>query len=257
MRSSKSYTGKPGTGIKVKETGVSSAPFKNRKKPFGYDFVMGIPPSFLFLSLCIMFFVYYWQSRTLDDLLGRECQLTVRRVIDGDQFLANNEDGYLLRVRMRGIDAPELDQPWGRDAASQLGYMLNQPHTDVVAFFYERDHEGRYIGDVFTQTGISSEFIYVQEQMVKQGLAWHFGAVDRRIPLKEMMQNATEAKLGLWSESTTPVAPWKHRRQREREAKEAKSRGKSQRRGDKKSWHDESLGRRDRKSGADKKRRRF
>ncbi|KAJ9451199.1 putative 38.1 kDa protein [Diplonema papillatum] len=189
-----------------------------RKKPFGYDFVMGMSPSFVVASLLLMLFIFFWQNWELDRLVGAEAQLRVRRVLDGDQFLANTEDGYLVKVRLRAVDAPELEQPFGREASAALSEKLTAAHTDVIAFFYERDHEGRYIADIFTQHGVSAEFHYVQAHMVRRGLAWHFGAFDRRVRLKEMMENATAAKIGLWSDEA-PVAPWRFRRQAEKEAR--------------------------------------
>eukprot|EP01062_Namystynia_karyoxenos_P071425 TRINITY_DN66922_c0_g1_i1.p1 TRINITY_DN66922_c0_g1~~TRINITY_DN66922_c0_g1_i1.p1 ORF type:complete len:294 (+),score=118.94 TRINITY_DN66922_c0_g1_i1:86-883(+) len=216
----------PGGGLPRKPGGGTM-----RKKPFGYDFVMGIPPSFLAITLCIMGFIFWWQSRQLDEIVGREAHLQVRRVLDGDTFLANDENGYLLKVRLRAVDAPEVDQPHGRESAQYLQGMLQLPHTDVIAFFYERDFEGRYVADVFTQTSVSTEFKYVQEHLIRDGQAWHFGAFDRRMPLKEMMQNASAAKIGLWNSEEDPVAPWKWRRQQEREARESRRHGSSRRKG--------------------------
>eukprot|EP01059_Diplonema_ambulator_P003715 TRINITY_DN13424_c0_g1_i1.p1 TRINITY_DN13424_c0_g1~~TRINITY_DN13424_c0_g1_i1.p1 ORF type:complete len:237 (+),score=49.77 TRINITY_DN13424_c0_g1_i1:37-711(+) len=201
---------------------------KERKKPFGYDLVMSVTPSFLILSLGIMGFIFYWQNKQLEELMGGEVSLSVRRVIDGDQFLANTEDGFLVKVRLRAIDAPELDQPYGRQAAAHLGELLQAPHTDVIGFFYERDHEGRYIADVFTQTSVYAEFSYIQAKMLKEGLAWHFGTFDRRVKLKELMQNASDAKLGLWQDDD-PTPPWRHRKAQERDAERARHQHRSPR----------------------------
>ena len=192
-----------------------SAPPKARRKPFGYDLIMGVSPSFIVLTLGIMLFVCWWQSVRLDRLIGRESQLYMRRVLDGDTFLANTEDGYLVKVRLRAVDAPELDQPYGKESSQALRSLLMAPHTDVVSFIHERDFDGRYIADVFTQTAVS-EFRYVQAKMVRSGLAWHYGAFDRRVKLKEMMENATAAKVGLWKDPD-PLPPWRFRREKEKQ----------------------------------------
>eukprot|EP00755_Sulcionema_specki_P010670 Sspe_Gene.47106::Locus_23778_Transcript_3_3_Confidence_0.600_Length_893::g.47106::m.47106 len=203
---------------------------RQRRKPFGYDMVMSIPPSFLIITLCIMGFIFWYQNRQLDMLVGSEAQLSLRRVIDGDQFLANTEDGYLIKVRLRGVDAPEPDQPYGRESTAFLTRLLTQAHTDIVTYIFERDFEGRYIADVFTQTGVSATFVYVQEVLVKEGLAWHNGGFDRR-GLKEMMMNATKDKIGLWADPDA-AAPWKFRRQKEREAKQRHSKRETPRKRD-------------------------
>ena len=210
------------TGLPPANVAQSAAPTTSRpgaraprKKPFGYDFIMGVSPSFVVLTLIIMLFVCWWQTVQLDSLLGTERLLRVRRVLDGDQFLANTEDGYLVKVRLRAADAPELEQPHGKEATEALRVMLQAPHTDVVAFIHEKDHEGRYISDVFTQTGIR-EFQYVQARMLSGGFAWHQGAFDRRGKLKEAMDNATRDGIGLWGEEEEPIAPWRFRREQEK-----------------------------------------
>lgn len=49
----------------------------------------------------------------------------VVRVIDGDTVEIKT-DGSLQRVRLLGIDAPEIDQEWGETAQQQLGQLLTR-----------------------------------------------------------------------------------------------------------------------------------
>eukprot|EP01061_Rhynchopus_euleeides_P038622 TRINITY_DN66239_c0_g1_i1.p1 TRINITY_DN66239_c0_g1~~TRINITY_DN66239_c0_g1_i1.p1 ORF type:complete len:265 (+),score=69.42 TRINITY_DN66239_c0_g1_i1:142-936(+) len=197
------------------QTGRTLPQQRVRRKPFGYDLVMSMSPSFVALALAIILFICWWQSVRLDGLLGRESHLRVRRVLDGDTFLANTEDGYLVKLRLRAVDAPELEQPYGTESMHALRDILFAPHTDVIGFVHEKDYEGRYIADVFTQTAVS-EFRYVQSNLLRKGLAWHHGAFDKRMKLKEIMENATRDKVGIWTEKD-PTPPWRFRREKERE----------------------------------------
>eukprot|EP01063_Lacrimia_lanifica_P039953 TRINITY_DN8913_c0_g2_i1.p2 TRINITY_DN8913_c0_g2~~TRINITY_DN8913_c0_g2_i1.p2 ORF type:complete len:280 (+),score=127.88 TRINITY_DN8913_c0_g2_i1:46-840(+) len=206
---------------------------KQRRKPFGYDVVMMTTPSFVFICFALMAFMFWWQSVELDALVGRETTLQYRRTHGGDQFLANTPEGYLVKVKLRGIDAPELEQSFGRQAEEALHKKLTAPHADIVAYIYDRDHEGLYVADVFTQHGIFTEFRYVQSQMVEEGMAWHFGLFDKQGRMKELQENASAAGVGLWQEHD-PTPPWKFKRQQQnqRMAQRRQADGRQQRSGD-------------------------
>ena len=197
-----------------------------RGKPFGYEFIMGIPGSFLCISGLIMFFMFWWQGLEMQSLVGSEVSLKIRQVIDGDSFYANTEDGYLLRVRLRAVDAPEMGQPHGKESKLYLEKLLSAKNTDVVAYLYERDMNSAYVADVFTQNAFSTEFKYVQRSLLVNGIAWHFGPHDTRVPFEELQRNASSSGVGLWAAAEDPMPPWKWKRLNERKKREPKKQDK-------------------------------
>ena len=70
----------------------------------------------------------------------------VRRVIDGDTFEIEDPWGLRTRVRLRRLNAPELDQPGGPEAKIALEARLlgRRIHLKVHA----RDRYGRVIATV-------------------------------------------------------------------------------------------------------------
>lgn len=101
---------------------------------------------------------------------------------------------------------------------------------DVTAFIFDVDEYGRYIVDVVVRRGFQLNSTYVQEAMVKTGMAWSFQGFGARGKgtLVDMMDAAKAAKVGLWADGhPAPVAPWTFRRQQ----KESSAAGHSPARG--------------------------
>ncbi|MCX7643959.1 MAG: thermonuclease family protein [Rhodobacteraceae bacterium] len=81
------------------------------------------------------------------------------RVIDGDTIVIGE-----VNIRLAGIDAPELDHPWGRKAKHALIAMC-RGQTDKVRVTGELSH-GRVVGVCFLPDGRD-----LAAKPVKQGLA--------------------------------------------------------------------------------------
>ena len=64
------------------------------------------------------------------------------RPIDGDTFAMNG-----VKVRMSGLDAPELGTPGGMEAAQHLAALLQEGQVTIVP--RSRDVYGRTVADVF------------------------------------------------------------------------------------------------------------
>jgi endonuclease YncB( thermonuclease family) len=132
-------------------------------------------------------------------------------VIDGDTIALGG-----VRIRLFGIDAPELDQScggdrhssWGcgREAAAHLmGLISGGP---VACESRGRDTYGRVLG-VCVARGYE-----INAQMVRAGMAWAF---DRYAPsyLAEEAE-ARARKLGIWRGGAEPA--WSYRARRSAEA---------------------------------------
>ncbi|MCL7036681.1 hypothetical protein MKW94_030164, partial [Papaver nudicaule] len=92
---------------------------------------------------------------------------------------SNNEEvlARKYRIRFRGIDAPENKQPFGEEAKKELTKLVQG--KCVIVHVYGKDQHGRHVGDVYC----NGEF--VQEIMLKKGLAWHYAFFDKRPQLKK------------------------------------------------------------------------
>ncbi|QMW23139.1 thermonuclease family protein [Sandaracinobacteroides saxicola] len=116
----------------------------------------------------------------------------VVRVKDGDSLLVQRPlVGRVNEIRMAGIDAPELHQPWGPQAKSALRRLVQGRSVRVQVT--DRDRYGRLVSRVYVgQT-------YVNAAMAAGGNAW---AYSRYLPDAVIARAATRAKaqrLGLWS----------------------------------------------------------
>lgn len=148
---------------------------------------------------------------------GAEISGTVVDLPDSDVLLLRTEDKVLHRIRLNGIDAPELKQEFGESSRTKLASLAKEKSVRVVT--HSEDRSGQIIGDVYLKLSDSAEETFLNVHLVTQGLAWHFVryAPDNKA-LADAEMSAREAKAGLWKEGT-PVAPWDWRRQQTDAAK--------------------------------------
>jgi len=123
-------------------------------------------------------------------------------VHDGDT-LAVQLYGETTRVRLHGIDAPELKQPSGHESQAYLERLVLGKTVQLET--HGEDRYGRMIAVVWLD-GKS-----VNQQMVRAGWAWWFQkyAPDDAV-LKKLEAEARAAKRGLWGIGD-PVPPWEFR----------------------------------------------
>ncbi len=67
-------------------------------------------------------------------------------VVDGDTITVEDPWGLRTRVRLRDTDAPELDEPGGREAKAALEEELQGRRVRMIS--YARDRYGRLIATV-------------------------------------------------------------------------------------------------------------
>lgn len=130
---------------------------------------------------------------------------TVTSVHDGDT-LTLSTNTTTEHIRLQGIDAPELAQPFG-DAARQA--LLQQTlHQSVRVIYTRRDRYDRILGQVFTTTCVD-----VNQQLLSLGMAWFYTAYacelesPRRSRYEAAQAQAMAQHLGLWIQNQ-PLAPW-------------------------------------------------
>jgi micrococcal nuclease len=134
----------------------------------------------------------------------------VVRVTDGDTITI--QAGNLeFRVRLHGIDAPDLRQPMGTEARLMLQRLLgvgtgriSDPPT-VRLMVTDIDRFGRIIARVFVEDQ------EVNLSLLELGYAWHYLEFDQSQDYVRAQEIAQRTRLGLWAEDD-PIAPWEWRR---------------------------------------------
>ena len=138
----------------------------------------------------------------------------VSRVTDGDTIVGKTRDNTNVRIRLYGIDCPELDQPYGKDAQAFLESFLLGAH--VVIEELEPDHYGRVVAVVYLVETQKS----IQELLLVEGLAWIYPKYCTRaecLSWLEQQNTAQRLRKGLWS-SSSRVPPWIWRKQKKNRA---------------------------------------
>lgn len=121
-------------------------------------------------------------------------------VHDGDTITVYSGKGEQIKVRLFGIDAPELKQAFGAAAKQTLSAMVFERTVDLLVA--NKDRYGRTVATV-TIGGRN-----VNLAMVRAGMAWHYVAYAKKEhELAEAEQEARAARRGLWADRS-PVAPW-------------------------------------------------
>ena len=128
----------------------------------------------------------------------------VVRVTDGDTVTILTKENKQERIRLDGIDAPEINQDYGRKSREYLASMVAGKTVRVE--YKSRDRYGRILGVVYT--GRKN----VNEEMVKQGLAWQY-RYNRDKNYERLQNEAKRKKLNIWSQKA-PVDPFDFRNKR-------------------------------------------
>lgn len=135
---------------------------------------------------------------------------TITRVTDGDTVhatCARPQRNQRIRIRLKGIDAPESRQAYGPAATRRLTALcLNQ--TVSIARRPQKDRYNRVLADLNCRGQDAGQY------MVRAGLAWYYRSTARQYPrLVQLEAQAKRARLGLWAQSN-PTPPWTWRQTR-------------------------------------------
>ena len=155
-----------------------------------------------------------------DTLQGR-----VVKVTDGDTITIIDDQGDKNRIRLAGIDAPERDQPYGKESTESLFRLVSDKIVTIE--YSKRDKYKRIIGkvlvdppgDIFCLAIDCVKKINSGLEQIKAGLAWHYKKYkkeqsegDRKL-YSEAEIEAQNNGFGLWKDEK-PMPPWKWRRSR-------------------------------------------
>lgn len=126
---------------------------------------------------------------------------TVVKVLDGDSFWLDHGDA-VTKIRLRFVDAPELDQPYGDKAKAFTEKFVKGQQVTVYPFgkSYDRVLATAYVGDKS-----------LIEELVKAGLGWIDQRYTKNKKLLALEKEAIQKRVGLWAQST-PKPPWEWRK---------------------------------------------
>lgn len=155
---------------------------------------------FLLLLLCLL----------ATPVSATEFEARVTRVKDGDSLLIHRADRKRTsEVRLGGIDAPELAQPWGAEAKAALRRMVEGKNVRVQ--IVDKDRYNRLVARIWV------ERTYVNAAMTKSGNAWAFARYMPDRQIRAGHDEARAARRGLWSlpkEKQVPPSTWRQRNPR-------------------------------------------
>ncbi len=153
-------------------------------------------PTLLWVLLCLAFL--QGCATFAVDNTGR-----IVGVTDGDR-LSFLHDDVREQVQVYGIDCPELEQPFGKEAKEATERLaLNQPVT--VKAWGTHPYTGRMIVVVLLPDGKN-----LGQELVRAGLAWWDRYYEHERKLAALEADARAAKRGLWVDPN-PVPPWEFR----------------------------------------------
>lgn len=137
---------------------------------------------------------------------GRAGTLDARvvRVVDGDTITVQSGRRELT-VRLVYIDAPEHDQPYGREARRSLEQLVRLDRIRLET--KGRDKYGRTLGRVVR----AADGLDVNLAQVERGLAWSYSRSEARGEFDHAEAAARRSRRGLWADAR-PVSPRTWRR---------------------------------------------
>ena len=129
----------------------------------------------------------------------------VSKVVDGDS-LEVKRAGHTIKLRLWGIDAPEMRQSYGKQAKARLAVMVNGRRIEVRGKDIDAYH--RLVALVWVDGQL------VNEEMVRQGAAWvyrHYCREQICDNWQSLQDDARSAGRGLWADGKA-IPPWQERR---------------------------------------------
>lgn len=131
------------------------------------------------------------------------------KVVDGDSLRLDFENAEPYDIRLASIDAPELQQTYGQEAAAYLKSLVGG--KELIAWRTGNDRYGRALAFVFIEQP-GGDLFEINSQMIRAGYAWHYREFSSNPVLDSLEFEARNSRIGLWnSGAAAPVPPWEFR----------------------------------------------
>ena len=128
------------------------------------------------------------------------------RVLDGDTITIADEGQNLHRIRITGLDAPALGQPYGQQAKAELEELILGKEVAIIPMGI--DKYKRELASLQIKTAIGQ--IDVAECMINKGAAFDWGG-----KYYKAQEYAKANRLGVWQDIKFQERPWFYRRRSE------------------------------------------
>lgn len=115
-------------------------------------------------------------------------QIKIIKIYDGDTITALMSQKEKIKIRLYGIDAPELKQPFGKASKRHLIDLISNKSLNINA--KGKDKYGRTLAVLYN--GDQD----INAQMVIDGYAWAYDKFSK--DYVAFQQNAQALKKGLW-----------------------------------------------------------
>lgn len=141
---------------------------------------------------------------------------------DGDTITVLDAAKVQYKIRLAGIDAPELKQPYGTRSRKNLSDLIYNKQVKVE--WSKRDKYKRVIGKILfiPESCISPSCLEptdANREQIAVGMAWHYKqyaseqSKEDRGSYAIAEESARLAKAGLWGDAK-PVPPWEWRKKK-------------------------------------------
>jgi endonuclease YncB( thermonuclease family) len=131
-------------------------------------------------------------SQQRHDLIGQQIDARIVRIADGDTLEAIPAgESRRVRIRLQGVDAPELGEVFGRESMAYLRKLLSDQQVRVHG--RDIDRYGRLVARVIVGGRDASV------ALLRAGLACHAYARDATLAREESQARAAGA--GFWSQN--------------------------------------------------------
>ena len=147
------------------------------------------------------------------DRKRRARRVQILRVVDGDSLEVQHAGLFNLRrrpfaVRLYGIDAPELAQPYGDEARRELESLVRRGGIRMEEI--ATDRYGRCVGLLYRRRAGRGQSI--NRAMVRSGMAyWYRQYGGRDLGFPEAEADAKSKRRGVWRERGGSQRPWDYR----------------------------------------------
>lgn len=137
--------------------------------------------------------------------LAHDIHGLVVNVIDGDTVWILDDHKHRIKVRLWGIDAPEMGQPWGKQSKKALNKKMQ--HQNVIVEVKDADKYGRSVGIIYNDKNQD-----INQWMVRTGHAWIYTYYNKDKYYADQAAAQAEQK-GLWRlPKTERMPPWQWRK---------------------------------------------
>ena len=124
-------------------------------------------------------------------------------VHDGDSITVLTASNQQIKVRLEGVDCPELKQDYGQKAKQYTSSLCFQKQVRIETT--GKDRYGRTLAFVYVGNTC------INKELLKAGMAWHFKKYNSNSELARIENVARSKKIGLWSRPS-PKPPWEFRK---------------------------------------------